>query len=51
MPLIDEAYRLGIDWASGRRQMIVVGDGSVIPTYIPPHSPYKKSKSVISMEA
>jgi len=31
---VDEAHRLGIDWARGRRQMIVVGDGSFIPTYI-----------------
>ena len=29
----DEAHRIGIDWASGRRQMIVVGDGSYIPAY------------------
>jgi predicted aspartyl protease len=31
---VDEAVRLGIDWQSGRRQMIVVGDGSYIPTFI-----------------
>ena len=31
---VDEAHRLGIDWARGRRQMIVVGDGGFIPTYI-----------------
>jgi len=31
---IDEAGRIGIDWQSGRRQMIVVGDGSYIPTFI-----------------
>lgn len=30
---IDEARRIGIDWESGRLQMIVVGDGSFIPTY------------------
>ena len=30
----DEATRIGIDWQTGRRQMIVVGDGSYIPTYI-----------------
>jgi hypothetical protein len=30
---IDDARRLGIDWEKGRRQMIVVGDGSFIPTY------------------
>lgn len=34
MPSVDEAVRLGIDWQSGRRQMIVVGDGSYIPTFI-----------------
>jgi len=31
---VDEAHRLGIDWESGRRQMVVVGDGSFIPTYL-----------------
>jgi aspartyl protease len=31
---VDEAIRIGIDWQSGRRQMIVVGDGSYIPTFI-----------------
>ena len=31
---VDEAVRIGIDWQSGRRQMIVVGDGSSIPTFI-----------------
>jgi Aspartyl protease len=31
---VDEAVRLGIDWQNGRRQMIVVGDGSYIPTFI-----------------
>ena len=31
---VDEAVRFGIDWQSGRRQMIVVGDGSYIPTFI-----------------
>jgi predicted aspartyl protease len=31
---VDEAHRLGIDWQKGRRQMIVVGDGSFIPIYI-----------------
>jgi predicted aspartyl protease len=30
---IDDARRIGIDWDKGRRQMIVVGDGSYIPTY------------------
>jgi predicted aspartyl protease len=30
----DEAARLGIDWQHGKRQMIVVGDGSYIPTFI-----------------
>ncbi len=30
---IHEANRIGIDWKSGRVQMIVVGDGSFIPTY------------------
>jgi hypothetical protein len=34
MLTVDEAARIGIDWRSGRRQMIVVGDGSYIPTYI-----------------
>jgi hypothetical protein len=29
-----EADRLGIDWEAGRPQMIVVGDGSFIPTYL-----------------
>jgi predicted aspartyl protease len=29
-----EARDMGIDWQSGRRQMIVVGDGSYIPTFI-----------------
>ena len=31
---VDEAVRIGIDWQSGRRQMIVVGDGSSIPTFM-----------------
>jgi len=31
---VDEARRLGIDWERGRRQMIVVGDCSFIPTDI-----------------
>ena len=31
---VDEAARIGIYWQSGRRQMIVVGDGSYIPTFI-----------------
>ena len=31
---VDEADRIGIDWQSGRRQMIVVGDGSFIPIFI-----------------
>jgi hypothetical protein len=30
---IDDAQRIGIDWQKGRQQMIVVGDGSFIPTY------------------
>jgi len=30
---VDEAHRIGIEWDKGRRQMIVVGDGSFIPTY------------------
>lgn len=30
---IDDAHRIGIDWRKGRPQMIVVGDGSFIPTY------------------
>ncbi len=30
----DEAHRLGINWQQGQPQMIVVGDGSFIPTYI-----------------
>ena len=29
-----EARDIGIDWQRGRRQMIVVGDGSYIPTFI-----------------
>ena|SRR5262245_50350792 len=29
-----EAGDMGIDWQSGRRQMVVVGDGSYIPTFI-----------------
>jgi hypothetical protein len=29
-----EARDMGIDWQSGRRQMVVVGDGSYIPTFI-----------------
>jgi predicted aspartyl protease len=29
-----EARDMGIDWESGRPQMIVVGDGSFIPTFI-----------------
>ena len=31
---IDDARRIGIDWDKGRRQMIVVGDGSYIPMII-----------------
>ena len=31
---VDEAKRIGIDWQSGKPQMIVVGDGSYIPTFI-----------------
>jgi predicted aspartyl protease len=34
MLTVGEAARLRIDWQSGRRQMIVVGDGSYIPTFI-----------------
>jgi hypothetical protein len=30
----EKASDIGIDWQSGQRQMIVVGDGSYIPTYI-----------------
>jgi len=30
---IDDAERIGVNWQSGRRQMIVVGDGSFIPTF------------------
>jgi hypothetical protein len=30
----DDAQRIGIDWERGRQQMIVVGDGSFIPTYL-----------------
>lgn len=30
---ISEANRIGIDWQKGKSQMIVVGDGSFIPTY------------------
>ena len=30
---IDDAKRIGIAWEKGRHQMIVVGDGSFIPTY------------------
>jgi predicted aspartyl protease len=29
-----EASDMGIDWQNGRRQMVVVGDGSYIPTFI-----------------
>ena len=29
-----EAVDLGIDWRNGRRQMVVVGDGSFIPVFI-----------------
>jgi len=25
---------MGIDWSAGRRQMVVVGDGSFIPVYL-----------------
>src|SRR5215475_2731381 len=34
MLTVDEAARIGIDWCTGRHQMIVVGDGSYIPTFI-----------------
>ena len=30
---INDARRIGIDWEQGKQQMIVVGDGSFIPTY------------------
>ena len=30
---INDARRIGIDWQQGKQQMIVVGDGSFIPTY------------------
>ena len=30
---VDDAHRIGVDWQKGRQQMIVVGDGSFIPTY------------------
>jgi len=33
---VDEAHRIGIEWDKGRRQMIVVVDGSFIPTYFQP---------------
>jgi hypothetical protein len=29
-----EANDMGIDWQSGRRQMVVVGDGSFIPVFV-----------------
>ena len=29
-----EASDMGIDWQSGKRQMVVVGDGSFIPVFI-----------------
>ena len=29
-----EAMDMAIDWSAGRRQMIVVGDGSFIPVYL-----------------
>ena len=29
-----EAHRLGLDWARGRRQLVVVGDDSFIPLYV-----------------
>ncbi len=31
---VDDAERIGVNWQSGRPQMIVVGDGSFIPTFI-----------------
>jgi hypothetical protein len=34
MLTVDEAARIGIEWQGGRRQMIVVGDGSYIPAFI-----------------
>lgn len=30
---VDDAHRIGINWQDGKQQMIVVGDGSFIPTY------------------
>jgi len=30
---VDDAHRIGIEWDRGKPQMIVVGDGSFIPTY------------------
>jgi len=30
---INDARRIGVDWQQGKQQMIVVGDGSFIPTY------------------
>lgn len=30
---VDDAERIGVDWQGGRPQMIVVGDGSFIPTF------------------
>ena len=38
---VDDAERIGINWQSGRRQMIVVGDGSYIPTFIHPQKSVK----------
>jgi hypothetical protein len=29
-----EANDMGIDWQNGRRQMVVVGDGSFIPVFV-----------------
>ena len=29
-----EAIDMAIDWSAGRRQMVVVGDGSFIPVYL-----------------
>jgi predicted aspartyl protease len=30
---VDDVRRIGIDWQRGRQQMIMVGDGSLIPVY------------------
>jgi hypothetical protein len=30
---VDDASRIGVEWQKGRQQMIMVGDGSLIPAY------------------